>query len=234
MFFKSISFLFSMKAAVLFSGGKDSTYSMYLAKQAGYKIECLISLFSSNKSSYMFHTPSIFQVEKQAEAMDLPLIVMQTQGIKEEELKDLENIIKKAKEKYNFDTIVTGALHSEYQASRIQKICDKLKLKCFNPLWHKDEINYLKELIEAKFRVMIIGVFAYPLNQSWLGRIIDKKFVDEVAQLKEKYKIHAAGEGGEFETFVLNCPLFRHELKVKSFKDFKEGENAWRREIKVN
>lgn len=222
-----------MKAAILFSGGKDSTYAAYLAGKAGYEISCLISLFSKNKSSYMFHTPSINQVNKQAEAMDLPLVVIETEGIKEEELKDLTHIIEQVKEKYKIDTIVTGALHSEYQASRIQAICDKLNLKCFNPLWHKDEISYLRELVDNNFKIMIVGVFAYPLNQSWLGKIIDKKFIEDVSQLKAKYKIHAAGEGGEFETFVLNCPLFKHELKVKSFKDIKEGENAWIREVKV-
>ncbi len=222
-----------MKAAILFSGGKDSTYSAYLAKKAGYELTCLITIYSDNKESYMFHTPSINQAKKQAKAMDIPLQTSRTKGEKELELKDLEDAIKLAKEHYNFDTLVTGALHSEYQASRIQKICDNLNLKCFNPLWHKDEIAYLHELIDAKFRIMITGVFAYPLDKSWLGRIIDKKFIDEVAQLKAKYKIHAAGEGGEFETFVLNCPLFKYELKVKSFKDAKEGENAWRREVKV-
>lgn len=218
-------------AAILFSGGKDSTYAAYLAKQAGMEISCLISLFSKNKASYMFHTPSIEQVNKQAEAMDLPLIVMETEGIKEEELNDLTEIIKQVRDKYKIDTIVTGALHSEYQASRIQTICDNLKLKCFNPLWHKDEINYLHELIDNNFKIIVIGVFAYPLNQSWLGRQIDNKFIDEVTQLKAKYKIHAAGEGGEFETFVLNCPMFKKSLKVKNFKDTNEGENAWRREI---
>jgi diphthine-ammonia ligase len=222
-----------MKAAILFSGGKDSTYAAYLAKKEGYEISCLISIFSKNKGSYMFHTPSISQVKNQAKAMNIPLLIDKTKGEKELELKDLERAIKKAKDKYKFDTLVTGALHSVYQAERIQKICDKLNLQCFNPLWHKDEISYLKELISAKFKIMIIGVFAYPLNQSWLGRIIDNDFIKDVTQLKEKYKIHAAGEGGEFETFVLACPLFKSELKVKSFKDLKEGENAWRREIKV-
>jgi ABC transporter with metal-binding/Fe-S-binding domain ATP-binding protein len=220
-----------MKSAILFSGGKDSTYATYLAKQAGEEIICLISIFSKNKESYMFHTPSINQVKSQAEVMDLPLVVTETEGIKEKELEDLTDIIKQVKDKYHIDTIVTGALHSEYQASRIQKICDSLNLKCFNPLWHKEEISYLKELIGANFKIIITGVFAYPLDKSWLGKQINNKFIDEVEQLKDKYKIHAAGEGGEFETFVLDCPLFKQELKIKSFRDFKEGENSWRREI---
>ncbi|MCL5018483.1 MAG: diphthine--ammonia ligase [Candidatus Pacearchaeota archaeon] len=222
-----------MKAAILFSGGKDSTYAAYLAKQEGYELTCLISVFSKNKASYMFHTPSVKQVKKQAKVMEIQLIIGKTKGIKEEELKDLTKIIQKAKKKYDIDTIVTGALHSDYQASRIQKICDDLNLKCLNPIWHKEEVPYLKELVKANFKIIIVGVFAFPLDESWLGRIIDDKFIEEVSKLKYKYKIHAAGEGGEFETFVLNCPLFKKELKVKSFRDSKEGENSWRREIKV-
>jgi len=222
-----------MKSAVLFSGGKDSTFSMYLAKKAGYELACLITLHSKNKESYMFHTPSIEQTEKQAEVMNIPLLTEKTEGKKEQELEDLERAIKRAKEKYNIDTIVTGALHSVYQKERIQKICDKLGLNCFNPLWHKDEIDYLKELIRNNFNVIITGVAAYSLDKSWLGRKIDKEFIEEVSELKRKYKIHPAGEGGEFETFVLNCPLFKKELKIKLFKDFKEGENSWRREIEI-
>ncbi|MDO8528385.1 MAG: diphthine--ammonia ligase [Nanoarchaeota archaeon] len=222
-----------MKCAVLFSGGKDSTYSAFLAKKAGYELACLITLHSENKESYMFHTPSIEQTEKQADVMNISLLVEETQGKKEEELKDLEKAIKRAKEEYEIDTIVTGALHSEYQASRIQKICDKLNLKCFNPLWHKDEILYLKELIKNNFEIIIVGVFAFPLTQSWLGKKIDKDFITRAEDLKRKYNIHPAGEGGEFETFVINCPLFMRRLKVKSFKDFNEGENSFRREIKV-
>ncbi len=222
-----------MKLAVLFSGGKDSCYSAYLAKQTGHELACLISVFSKNPESYMFHTPSISSVKQQAEVMELPLMISKTKGEKEKELIDLEKAIKKAKEKYKIQGIVTGALHSVYQASRIQKICDRLKVKCINPLWHKDEIEYLNNLIKDKFKVTITGVFAYPLNKSWLGRIIDKEFIEEVKILKQKYKIHAAGEGGEFETFVLDCPLFKKPLKIKSFRDFKEGENSFRREIKV-
>lgn len=220
-----------MNSAVLFSGGKDSCYAAYLAKKKGHKIKCLISIFSENKESYMFHTPSISKVKKQAQAMNLPLLIQKTKGKKEEELKDLEKVIKLAKKKYHIKGVISGAIASNYQKSRIEKICQKLDLKSITLLWQKDEIKYLNELIKNNFKVIITGVFAYPLNQSWLGRTINKSFIDEVQILNKKYKIHPAGEGGEFETFVLDCPLFKKPLKVKNFKDFKEGENSWRREI---
>lgn len=219
---------------VLFSGGKDSCMAAYLTKEQGYNLSCLITLLPKNKESYMFHTPSINQTESQAQSMGLPILVYKTEGEKEKELVDLEDAIKNAKEKYNLDAIATGALHSVYQSSRIKKICEKLNLECFNPLWGKQEIPYLKELLEKNFKIVITGVFAYPLNQAWLGREINNKFIEEVTTLQEKYQIHAAGEGGEFETFVLNCPLFNQELKIKSFKDIKEGENSFRRELEIS
>jgi len=222
-----------MKVAVLFSGGKDSVYSAYLAKEKGHELICLISIFSENKESYMFHTPSIKETKKQAQVMNLPLLVQRTKGEKEKELKDLEIAIKIAKQDYEIQGVVTGAIQSVYQASRVQKICDKLGLDCINPLWGKNELEYLRELIDNDFKVAIVGVFAEGLDEKWLGRIIDDRFVQDVKELHSKYKIHIAGEGGEFETFVLNCPLFDKELEVKSFKDISTGENSWRREIEI-
>ena len=222
-----------MKLAILFSGGKDSVYAGYLAKQQGYELSCLISIFSENKESYMFHTPAIEKTKKQAEVMGIPLMVEKTKGVKEDELEDLEKAIKKAKEKYKIEGVVTGAIASVYQASRIQKICDKLNLKCLNPLWNKNEEEYLHELLENGFKIILIGVFAYPFNESWLGREIDEKFIKEIKELNKKYKIHIAGEGGEFETLVLNCPLFSRGLRFKKKKIIKEGENSYRLEVDV-
>ena len=135
--------------------------------------------------------------------------------------------------KYNIDTIVSGALASNYQKSRIENICKKLNLECLSPLWHKDEVKYLQELIDNNFKVIITGVFAYPLDKSWLGREIDKKFVKEVTELHKKYKLHPAGEGGEFETFVLNCPLFKKSLKVARSKISSTGKHSHKLEITV-
>ena len=221
-----------MKIGVLFSGGKDSTMAAYLAKQAGHELVCLITMHSENPDSYMFHTPSIEKTKQQAEVMELPMITATTKGVKEDELKDLELVIKKAKEEYDIEAITTGALHSDYQASRIQKICDKLGLECINPLWHKDEFEYLNEIIKNKFKVIVTGVAAHGLDKSWLGREINQEFIKDVRELYEKYKIHPAGEGGEFETFVLDCPLFKNPLKVVD-KKISGEDNSWRMEIKV-
>jgi diphthine-ammonia ligase len=221
-----------MRLGVLFSGGKDSCYAAYLAKQGGYKLACLITIESENKDSFMFHTPSIKQTEKQAEAIGIPLIVVRTKGEKEKELIDLENAIKKAKKEYKIEGIVTGAVESVYQSSRIQKICDLLGLECFNPLWQKDQIELLEELIKNKFEVIITAVAAEPLDKSWLGRKIDDGFIKDMKKMQEKYKINPAGEGGETESLVLNCQLFKKKLKVKSFKDFGE-KNSWRREVEL-
>jgi len=222
-----------MKLASLFSGGKDSVYSSYIVQKEGHSIECLITILSKNKESYMFHTPSIEMTTFQANSMNIPLLIHKTKGVKEEELKDLENAIKKAIKKYKIEGIVTGAIKSVYQASRIQDICNKLNIKCINPIWHIDEITYLNDLIKDKFKVIITGVYAYPLNESWLGREVNEQFIKDVTKLNEKYKIHPAGEGGEFESFVLDCPLFRKPLNIGDYKDFKEGENSYRREIEI-
>ncbi|MBA7597941.1 hypothetical protein ES703_04949 [subsurface metagenome] len=220
------------KVAVLFSGGKDSCMSAYLAKKQGHDIMCLITMDSENPESYMFHTPSIKKTKHQAKVMNLPLIVKKTKGEKEKELKDLEIAIRRAKKRYKIKGVVSGALASNYQKSRIESICKKLKLSSLTPLWHKNEFEYLNEIIKNKFQVIITAVSAYPLNASWLGREIDIKFIENIYEMCKKYKIHPVGEGGEFETFVLDCPLFERPLKVIG-ANFTGEKNSWGMEVEI-
>jgi diphthine-ammonia ligase len=203
-----------MNLGALFSGGKDSTFAIYLAKECGYDVSCLISIISKNPYSYMFHTPSISKVEQQATALGIPLLIHETKGEEEKELLDLEEAIKSAKAQYGIEGIITGAIESTYQVSRIQKICNTLDIECFNPLWQKDQFELLDDLIQNEFEVVITSAAAYPLDASWLGRKIDPEFIREIKPLHEKYSINPAGEGGEFETFVLDCPMFKKGLKI--------------------
>jgi ABC transporter with metal-binding/Fe-S-binding domain ATP-binding protein len=205
-----------MNLGVLFSGGKDSSYALYKAMKHD-KITCLISLLSKNDESYMFHTPNITLTNLQAEAMKIPLIQQTTAGEKEKELEDLTNAIKTAKNDFNIEGIVTGAVGSIYQAARIQSICKSLDLWCFNPLWMMDQVDLLKRVFELRFQVIISGVFAYPFDKNWLGREINTETINDLITLQKKFQINPAGEGGELETTVLDAPFFKKRIEIEDF-----------------
>jgi ABC transporter with metal-binding/Fe-S-binding domain ATP-binding protein len=202
-----------MKLAVLFSGGKDSCFASQRAMEKE-EVACLITLISKNPESYMFHTPNIHLTEIQAKALGLPLLVVETEGKKEEELKDLRRAIEKAKEKHGIEGIVTGALLSVYQATRVQKICNDIGLWCFNPLWQANQLEYIREFISSGFKAAISGVFAYPFDDSWLGKVIDEETLEELTKISEKFRISLTGEGGEFETFVFDGPIFKKRIEI--------------------
>jgi len=205
-----------MKLAVLYSGGKDSNYALYKANQE-HDIECLIVMKSKNTESYMFQSIGIDYTQIQSECLDIPILEIETLGEKESELKDLDKAIKTAKEKYKIDGIVTGAINSCYQSSRIQTICNKYKLWCYNPLWQKDQVKFLHELIENKFKIIIAGVASYPLEEKHLGKIIDEKLIQEFVKFNKESGFNPAGEGGEIETFIIDQPMFKKEIKIKKF-----------------
>lgn len=189
-------------------------------------VACLITLKSTNKESYMFHTPNIDLTKLQAEALGLPLIIKMTAGRKEEELKDLEEAIIKAVRQFGIEGVVTGAVESVYQSTRIQRICQRLSLWCFNPLWKRNQKQLLEELIQKRFRVIISGVFAYPLDASWLGKEIDINVVNRLVELEKEFGISPSGEGGEIETTVLDAPLFKKKLEVLDYAIEAKGNSG--------
>ena len=206
-----------MRLGVLFSGGKDSTLALHLAAEKE-EVACLITVVSKNKESFMFHTPNIDITTLQAEALGLPLVSVVTEGKKEEELVDLEKAIIKAQNKYQIDGVVTGAVESVYQSSRIQHICNHLDVWCFNPLWKHDQKALLEMLLEKNFKVVISGIFAYPLDEKWLGKQIEPTLIARLMELQSQYGISPSGEGGEIETTVLDAPIFKKRIKIIDYE----------------
>ena len=204
-----------MKLGVLFSGGKDSVYACRRAMEKN-EVACLITLVSENLDSYMFHTPNIRHAKMQAEALGIPQLARPTRGEKEAELADLEAAISEAKERFGLQGIVTGAIESVYQAARVQRICRAQDLWCFNPLWQINQVDYLRQLVLEGFWVIISGVFAYPLDESWLGCALTEERIRILEGLQKRYRINPSGEGGELETFVLDGPIFLKRLNVLS------------------
>jgi diphthine-ammonia ligase len=202
-----------MRLGVLFSGGKDSALALHKAAEKE-EVVCLITLVSENKESFMFHTPNIDITVLQAEAMGLPLIKKETKGKPEKELKDLEEAIAQAVNCFKIEGVVAGAVESAYQAKRIQSICNQLNISCFNPLWKKNQKALLEELVAKGFKVIISGIFAYPLDKSWLGKEVDNELIERLSLLGEEFGLSVAGEGGEIETTVLDAPLFKKKIEI--------------------
>jgi ABC transporter with metal-binding/Fe-S-binding domain ATP-binding protein len=214
-----------LRLGILFSGGKDSTLALHMAAQIE-TIACLITLLSENKESYMFHTPNIDLTTLQAEALQLPLVTRVTEGRKEEELHDLEQAIVEAVRQFHIEGVVTGAVESVYQSTRIQRICHRLNLWCLNPLWKRNQKELLEELLVKRFRVIVSGVFAYPLDETWVGKELSSDMIAKLMYLHDKFGISPSGEGGEIETTVLDAPMFKKKIEILNHATVARGNSG--------
>ena len=210
--------------AALCSSGKDSLYAMYVMLKQNYDVKCLVTLKSVNPDSFMFHTPNIHMAEVQARALNLPIIVQTTKGEKENELKDMEQALKIAKDRFKVQGVVVGAIFSQYQRERVEKVCDKLGLYLFAPLWHKNQEVLLKEMLSNNFKIMITKIAAWGMDKTWLGKIISTETLNNLIKLNEKHGINVAGEGGEYESLVLDAPMFNKKIQVKDYKIVMEND----------
>lgn len=212
--------------ACLFSGGKDSNLSLFFAKKNNIDVRCLLSILPKSNFSYMYQKPDRKLLELQAEALDIPIIFKSSKSEKEKELKDLEFLIKKAINNYRIEGVVTGALFSNYQKKRIEDICKKNKIDCYSPLWEMPQEKEMELLLENKFKFIFTKVAALGLNEEWLGKIITNKELFKLKEINKKTKINVAGEGGEFESFVIDSPLFYKKIEVVEKKIKKINDNC--------
>ncbi len=207
----------NMNVAVLFSGGKDSTMAVYAALEAKEDVKYLLSVKSRNDESYMFHVPNIHITDLLAQALDIPIMSVETDGVKEEELEDLKKAFFDLKN-LGVEAIYTGALYSVYQKSRIEKLGNEVDLKIISPYWHVDELEYMRKIVSLGFKIMICGVAAWGLDETWLGRIIDDETIDELIKINEKYYVDIAFEGGEAETLAIDGPIFKKRIEILKYK----------------
>lgn len=206
----------SKRYGALTSGGKDSSYALYLALKGGFNVKKLITVNPRREDSYMYHSYNLHLLELYSKACEIPLIMEESSGIREEELKDLKRAILRA----DVDGVITGAIASEYQASRMERICQELKIEMLAPLWHMDGEQLLREMART-MEIIVVHVAAEGLDQSWLGRRIDEAAINDLMKLRAKYRFHVAGEGGEYETFVTSAPFFKKRINII------ESERKW-------
>ncbi len=219
-FLKIKTFLEGKNISCLISTGKDSLYSCYTMKNFNYNIKSFITIKSKNKDSYMFHTPNIDFSKIISKLTFMPLILKESEGIKEEELNTLKEALNESIKKYYIVGFSSGAIKSNYQRNRLIFLSEELGLEVYNPLWQKDEEDYFKKLLKENFEIIIVRA-SFEGAENFVGKKLSLKLLEE---LKRK-KISLIGEGGEFETLVLDCPLYKEKIvldktKIKKIDDY--------------
>ena len=213
-----------MKLAALFSGGKDSTYSIFLAKKQGHEIKCLLSVFPKSDESHLLHHPNLQWTHLQSQSMQIPQLTIKSElDETDNELNSLEKILIQAMEKYQIEGLVHGGIQSQFQKEKFENLCNKLNLKSIAPLWNRNTLEYMNELISSNFVFIITSVSSGGLDDSWLGKIITKNDIDTLYALSQKFGFNLNFEGGEAETFVVDCSLFSHPIKIIQGKKFWDG-----------
>lgn len=207
----------------LLSGGKDSVYALYLMQKMNYDISCCATVFSENKDSYMYHTPSLEFTRMQADSMNIPLLEQPSDGVKEQEVDDLRAVLARAQEEFSVEGVVSGALFSNYQRERIEMVCEELGLRVFAPLWHLDQEMEVREILDAGFSFVLSKVAAMGLDRSWVGREITHEDVDE---LTKKLGLNVAGEGGEYESLMVDGPVFSSPIDFSNTSVVCEQEGS--------
>jgi len=204
-----------LKLASLFSGGKDSTYALYKARSESHEIVCLVSMFPKSEESHLLHYPNMQTTLLQAESMKIPqLVTAIDSNDTQTEIHKLSQILQKAKKEFGIQGIVHGGILSNYQKNHFDDIGKVLDLKVITPLWQKDQREYLDELLKSKFRFIITSVTTGGLDDSWLGKEITPEDVKRLTGLGSQYGFNLSFEGGEAETFVIDCPLFSSPIKI--------------------
>jgi diphthine-ammonia ligase len=212
-----------MRVAVLATGGKDSALALCRVLGEGYEVKCLVSMIPLREDSWMFHYPNIRLVDLFAEAVGIQVVKAETCGIKEREVEDLRGLI----EKLDVEGVVSGAIASDYQKVRIEGICRQLGLKCITPLWNENPLSILREILDLEFDVIITGVYAYGFSKEWLGREIDESAVADLMELNRQYGVSLVGEGGEYETLVLNAPFFKRRIRIIEAQKVWKGQSGY-------
>ena len=202
-----------MKLAAFFSGGKDSCYAIYKAKQLGHTIEVLITIIPQSDDSHLLHFHNISKTILQSKSMKIPQIIDNSRTVKvEDELSLLYKLLKNSIKNFKIEGIVHGGILSEFQKSKFGLICSDLNLQLISPLWHENASVYMKKLLDDNFRFIISSVSTDGLDNTWLGKEITFDNLKILEDLSKKFKFNLNFEGGEAETFVINCPIFQNNV----------------------
>ncbi|KAF8974438.1 hypothetical protein BDZ97DRAFT_23573 [Flammula alnicola] len=227
----------TMKYLALLSGGKDSCYNLVHCAQNGHELVAAASLGpepgKEELDSYLYQTVGQDAIEFVARALEVPLYrrvitgsaveqgseyggrnANNAGGVIGDETEDLYELLSSVKARHpDVKGVSVGAILSNYQRVRVEHVCRRLGLTALCFLWQRNQGELLSEMIEAGMDAILIKVAGIGLTTSHLGKTL-AQMEPTLSKLNTLYGSHICGEGGEYETLTLDCPLFKRKIKL--------------------
>jgi ABC transporter with metal-binding/Fe-S-binding domain ATP-binding protein len=209
----------------LFSGGKDSSWALHRARAAGLNVTRLLTVHPGDDSeSYMYHVPETRLAGLAAESVGLPLVEVDVDDATltgtdaaargDAELEPLEAALRDLQREVDLAGVTAGAVESAFQTSRLRDMCERLGIDLYAPLWGEEPRALARAMLDAGFEILIVQVAADGLDESWLGRRLDADALADLERLNDERGVHVLGEGGEFETLVVDGPHMDRRLDL--------------------
>jgi diphthine-ammonia ligase len=227
-----------MKFVALLSGGKDSIFATMEAEKHGHELVCAAHLTPKGNEdeldSFCFQTVAHNCVQGIAQCLDVPLIQRAFDGVSTnqalnysktegDEVEDLFELLREVLEKHpEIEGVCSGAILSTYQRTRVEACCSRLHLTSLAYLWQRPQRQLLKDMARSGLKAIIVKTATLGLEPEDLGLELHTRETRRCfALLNEKYEFHECGEGGEYESLVLDCPRFTKRLSLTETKVMK-------------
>ncbi len=202
-----------MKVVAAWSGGKDSCFAYYKAKQQGLLVATLLT-FMHNAKRTNFHAIPTEVLDAQAEAIGAPLTKkVTTPRFYEKQFKDALLQFKAQ----GVEGLVTGDIYEVvgHEEKWLERVCSEIGLIPIRPLWQGNTTQIFRDFIAAGFKATVVRTRLDVLGKDWLGRELNETFLKDISKLP---KVDPCGEGGEYHTVVTDGPVFQERLEILDSK----------------
>jgi len=208
------------KALFNWSSGKDSALALYkILQNPDFKIEYLLTSVNQQFQRISMHGVRVELLEQQAKSIGIPLEIMQIPEMPSMEV--YENVMQQTLEKLKEKGIIHSVFGDIFLEDLRQYREDKLATIGFEavfPIWKIPTKDLIQEFIALGFKTIVVCVNERYLDQSFVGRIIDQQFIDDLPE-----NVDVCGENGEFHTFCFDGPIFQKPI------EFETGEIVYRK-----
>tara|TARA_Y100000310_G_scaffold343159_1_gene449545 strand:- start:59198 stop:59905 length:708 start_codon:yes stop_codon:yes gene_type:complete len=218
-----------MNIGILYSGGKDSTHAIELAKKKGWNIKYLLSVKPTRRDCFLFHFATVEHTKELSNILGYKHILINCDVA---DPKQEANLVKEVVEKNPVDAIVLGGIGlQETQLKSIREALFPLGIEVFASHKGEDHETLMKDLVNRGYEIMITQIASDGMNK-WLGEKITKDNFNELKKDSIKYGFHIGFEGGYADTFVVDGPIFNKKFDILNFDKITDSETTGYVEIK--